>query len=221
MEKAAATRTTSRLIGYARVSTDDQRLDLQIDALTQAGVEPEDIWTDTASGLTVARPGLAGVLKAVQPGNVLVAWKFDRLARSTLELLKIADQLKRKDVGLRSLTQGIDTSGPAGALVFAVLAAVAEIEATMISERTIAGMAAARSRGVHLGRPRKLTDKQCAMIETLLRDRHGSQTAWQIAEQFGVERTTMYRALREYRERKGEGPSPSLARANDPRPQKA
>lgn len=203
MGKAAATRTTSRLIGYARVSTDNQRLDLQIDALTKVGVEPEDIWTDTASGLTVARPGLAGALKAVQPGNVLVVWKFDRLARSTLELLKIADQLKRKDVGLRSLTQGIDTGGPAGALVFAILAAVAEIEATMISERTIAGMEAARSRGVHLGRPRKLTDKQCAMIETLLRNRHGGQTARQIAEQFGVERTTMYRALREHRTRMG------------------
>ncbi|KAA0688195.1 recombinase family protein [Azospirillum brasilense] len=203
MGKAAAPRTSLRLIGYARVSTDDQRLDLQIDALTRAGVEPEDIWTDTASGLTVARPGLTGVLKAVQPGNVLMVWKFDRLARSTLELLKIADQLKRKGIGLRSLTQGIDTSGPAGALVFAVLAAVAEIEATMISERTIAGMEAARARGIHLGRPRKLTDKQCAMIETLLRNRHGGQTARQIAEQFGVERTTMYRALREHRTRMG------------------
>ncbi len=99
-----------------RVSTDDQRLDLQIDALIQAGVESENTWTDTASGLTVARPGLAGVLKAVQPGNVLVVWKFDRLARSAWELLKIADQHKRKDVGLRSLTQGTDTSGPVGAL---------------------------------------------------------------------------------------------------------
>lgn len=170
MEKTRQQAAGLHLIGYARVSTDDQRLDLQLAALTAAGVRPEDVWSDKASGMRADRPGLAGALKACRPGDVLVVWRRDRLARSTAELLKIGDRLQAANVGLRSLTETLDTSNAAGKLVFTVIAAMAEFERNLISERTRAGMAAARAKGHRGGRPVKLTDKQLVLADRLMVD---------------------------------------------------
>lgn len=200
MKKTRQQDPAPHLIGYARVSTDDQKLDLQLAALATAGVRPDDIWTDKASGMRSDRPGLAGALKACRPGDVLVVWRLDRLARSTSELLSIGDRLQAADVGLRSLTEHIDTSTAAGKLVFTVIAAMAEFERNLISERTRAGMAAARAKGRRGGRPAKLTDKQLGLADLLMAD--PSTTGQQVADQFGVHRGTLYRALADYRRRR-------------------
>lgn len=192
--------TAPHLIGYARVSTDDQRLDLQLAALAGAGVRDDDVWSDKASGLRSDRPGLAGALKACRRGDVLVVWRLDRLARSTAELLKIGERLQAAGVGLRSLTEHLDTSTATGKLIFTVIAAMAEFERNLISERTRAGMKAARDRGRRGGRPAKLTDRQLGMAELLLAD--PGTTAQQVAEQFGVHRGTLYRALRDFKKRR-------------------
>lgn len=200
MDDTRHTAGAGHLIGYARVSTEDQRLDLQLAALEAAGVAPADVWTDKASGIKSDRPGLAGALKACRAGDVLVVWRLDRLARSTAELLKIADQLGARGVALHSLTERIDTSGAGGRLVFTVFAAMAEFERNLISERTRAGMKAAREKGRRGGRPTKLSDRQLGMIERLLAD--AQTTGQQVADQFGVHRSTMYRALDDYRRRR-------------------
>jgi DNA invertase Pin-like site-specific DNA recombinase len=142
------------LIGYARVSTDEQNLDLQIDALMAAGAAPGDVWTDKETGQHADRPGLQGALKAVRPGDVLIVWKLDRLGRSVLDILNIVRELREKGASFRSLTQAIDTSGPMGNLIVTVLGAVAELESSLISERTKAGMTAAKRKGKHVGRPK-------------------------------------------------------------------
>ncbi|CAO3435573.1 recombinase family protein [Azospirillum doebereinerae] len=181
------------------MSTEDQKLDLQLAALTAAGVRPNDVWSDKASGLRSDRPGLAGALKACRPGDVLVVWRLDRLARSTKELLSISDRLQEAKVGLRSLTEHLDTSTATGKLVFTVISAMAEFERNLISERTKAGMKAARDRGSRGGRPSKLSRKQLDMAETMLSN--PTITGQQVADEMGVHRGTLYRALREHRQR--------------------
>lgn len=200
MEDTQQNGQSPHLIGYARVSTEDQKLDLQLAALTAAGVRPNDVWSDKASGLRSDRPGLAGALKACRPGDVLVVWRLDRLARSTKELLGIGEQLKAAGVGLRSLTEHLDTNSATGKLLFTVISAMAEFERNLISERTKAGMRAARDRGARGGRPVKLSDRQLSMAEALLND--PNNTGQQVAEQFGVHRATLYRALRDLRRRR-------------------
>lgn len=192
--------SSPHLIGYARVSTEDQKLDLQLAALTVAGVQPKDVWSDKASGLRSDRPGLAGALKACRSGDVLVVWRLDRLARSTKELLAIGERLQAAGVGLRSLTEHLDTSTATGKLVFTVISAMAEFERNLISERTKAGMKAARDRGSRGGRPAKLNEKQLGIAERLLTD--PLTTGQQVADHFGVHRGTLYRALRDYRQRR-------------------
>ncbi|MBB3268839.1 DNA invertase Pin-like site-specific DNA recombinase [Azospirillum sp. OGB3] len=200
MEKSRQIDAAPHQIGYARVSTEDQKLDLQMAALSAAGVRPDDVWSDKASGLRSDRPGLAGALKACRPGDVLVVWRLDRLARSTAELLSIGDRLQAAGVGLRSLTEHIDTSNAAGKLVYTVIAAMAEFERNLISERTKAGMAVAREKGRRGGRPAKLTDKQLALADVLMAD--PSTTGQQVADQFGVHRGTLYRALRDFQRKR-------------------
>ena len=142
------------MIGYARVSTDDQSLALQLDALRAAGCET--IHEDKASGVLSGRKGLAEALKGCAAGDVLVVWKLDRLARSLHDLVVIAADLKGRNVGLKILTgegAAVDTTHPQGRMIFGILAVMAEFEREMISERTVAGMAAAKRRGVRLGRP--------------------------------------------------------------------
>jgi DNA invertase Pin-like site-specific DNA recombinase len=139
------------LLGYARTSTTDQHLDLQIDALTVAGCYR--VFTETASGARTDRPTLAQLLDQLRPGDTLVVWKLDRLGRSLRHLVDTVTGLADRGVGFRSLQESIDTTTPGGKLVFHVFAALAEFERDLIRERTTAGLTAARARGRNGGRP--------------------------------------------------------------------
>jgi DNA invertase Pin-like site-specific DNA recombinase len=139
------------LIGYARVSTTDQTPDLQLDALAAAGCYR--VFTDTASGALDERPELAAALDQLRPGDTLVVWKLDRLGRSLRNLIDVIGELQRRDVGFRSVQESIDTTIPAGKLVFHVFGALAEFERDLIRERTTAGLTAARARGVAAADP--------------------------------------------------------------------
>lgn len=185
------------LIGYARVSTEDQTLALQLDALRDAGCDAvhEDHGVSCAAK---RRPGLLAALDAATAGDVLVAWKLDRLGRSQIELMELVEDLKRRGVGLKVLTgegAAIDTTQPHGRLIFGVFAAFAEFERELIRERTAAGMQAARRRGVHVGRPRKLTAHQVAHAQGLIASGQESQAG--AAAVVGVDVTTLRRALKE------------------------
>jgi len=183
-------------IGYARVSTDDQNLDLQLRALKEAGCE--QIFTDKASGKNTDRQGLRRALRRCVAGDVLVVWKLDRLGRSLMDLVKIVELLNRREVGLRILTgQGsmIDTTHSEGRLMFSLFAALAEFERELIRERTIAGMNAARLRGVQIGRPRKLSSDQICMARNWIKRK--SKSYKQAADALDVNVTTLRRALGE------------------------
>ena len=176
------------LIGYQRVSTVDQNLDLQRSALIEAGVDPQHIYEDHLSGARSDRPGLTACLKAVRPGDVPVVWRLERLARSLRDLIRIADELEHQGVGLRSLHEQIDTTSATGRHL---MGALAEFERNLIRERTKAGLEAARKRGRKPGRKRKLSDKQIQMARALLKD--GTLTVREIAGQLGVSPATFYR----------------------------
>ncbi|GAB6051141.1 recombinase family protein [Hydrogenophilus islandicus] len=180
-------------IGYARVSTDDQNLDLQFDALRKAGVKDEHIYADTASGKNADRPQLAACLKALRPGDTLVVWKLDRLGRSLPDLVRIITDLEQKGVAFESLTERIETGSAAGKLVFHVFAALAEFERNVIRERTKAGLAAARARGRKGGRRPKLTPAQVREIRELVAAQQ--LPIKRIAELYGVSRTTLYKVI--------------------------
>jgi DNA invertase Pin-like site-specific DNA recombinase len=179
------------LIGYARVSTRDQHAEAQTDALTTAGCE--QIFTDKASGKLARRPQLDKALEFLRPGDVLVITKLDRLGRSVRNLIDLAETLDGRNVGLRVLDQGIDTTTPAGRMFFHVLAALAEFEASLISERTLDGLEAARARGRRGGRRPKLSERQVALARQMYAS--GEHTVSAIAETFHVTRPTIYRAL--------------------------
>ena len=138
----------ARLVGYARVSTQEQDLALQIDALLQYGVAKDLIFTDKASGATHQRPGLDTCLDQLRGGDVLLVWRLDRLGRSVRHLVTLIDQLRERNVGFRSVCDGaIDTTTPSGELIFHIFSALAQFERKLIQERTKAGLAAARARG--------------------------------------------------------------------------
>ncbi|MBM4479786.1 recombinase family protein (plasmid) [Prescottella equi] len=181
----------SELLGYARVSTADQTLDLQSDALSVAGCSR--IWSETASGATTARPQLDDLLSHLRPGDTLVVWRLDRLGRSLPHLLQTVEGLEARGVGFRSVTESIDTTTAGGKLIFSIFGALAEFERNLIRERTSAGLVAARARGRVGGRPPKMTPKKIKQAK-LMRDNGMSQT--EIAEILGVGRTTLYRHLR-------------------------
>lgn len=176
-------------IGYARVSTDDQNLDMQRDALKAAGCSV--IYEETASGKGAARPELEQCRKALRPGDTLIVWRLDRLGRSLPDLVQIVAELEQKGIGFESITERIETGSAAGKLVFHVFAALAEFERNLIRERTNAGLAAARARGRAGGRKPKLDDKQVREIKALLRD-PDIQVA-DVARRYGVSRTTIYK----------------------------
>jgi DNA invertase Pin-like site-specific DNA recombinase len=155
-------------IGYARISTQDQNLHLQRDALINAGCEKT--FEDTASGAKDDRPGLATALDFARPGDTLIVWKLDRLGRSLKQLIETINQLQAKRVGFASVQENIDTTTPGGKLVFHVFGALAEFERELIRERTNAGLKAARARGRKGGRPRSMTPQQVAMAQRLLDD---------------------------------------------------
>ncbi len=183
------------LLGYMRVSKADgsQVLDLQRDALGAAGVAPERCYDDLASGRLDERPGLAACLKALRPGDTLVVWKLDRLGCNLRHLVTLVEELRQRDVGFKVLTgQGaqIDTTTANGRLVFGIFAALAEFETELIRERTRAGLAAARARGRHGGRPRKMTPTTLRIVMVALADR--TTNATEVATQLGLHRTTLY-----------------------------
>jgi DNA invertase Pin-like site-specific DNA recombinase len=177
------------LIGYARVSTQEQTLDLQRDALTRAGCDK--IFTDTLSGAVAERPGLSEALQYVREGDTLVVWKLDRLGRSLKHLIETVTVLDEQGIGFRSITESIDTTTPGGKLIFHVFGALAEFERDLIRERTKAGLAAARARGRKGGRPRKLDEKKIALLQRLHQDK---TTAIQdILDALNISKATLYR----------------------------
>jgi DNA invertase Pin-like site-specific DNA recombinase len=185
----------SELLGYMRVSTRQQKFDLQRDALLAAGVPAGYLYDDTASGAKQARPGLAACLKALHPGDTLVVWKLDRIARSLLHLLEILQDLQARQVGLRIL-EGMGTQmNPAtseGKLFLSMLGAFAEFERTLIKERVVAGLVAARARG-HIGRRRpKLSAAQQRQAQHL---HQGGMPITEIAQTLQCSRHTIYKAL--------------------------
>lgn len=155
-------------VGYARVSTLDQDLTLQTDALQKAGCER--IYTEKASGAKRDRPELKAALEYLREGDTLVVWKLDRLARSMHQLLETIEDFKERGIGLISLTQAIDTSTPGGMLIFHVFGALAEFERELIRERTMAGLIAARAQGRVGGRPPSIDAGQKKIIEAMLQD---------------------------------------------------
>lgn len=179
------------LIGYARVSTADQDHALQIDALTAAGCER--IFSETASGAQRDRPELARLLEYLRPGDTLTVWKLDRLGRSLPHLLEVAMSIAERGINFRSLTDGIDTTTPAGRLVFNIFGSLAEFERELIRERTMAGLAAAKAAGRTGGRRPKLSERQVATARRMSSD---GETITAIADTLGVARSTVYRVLR-------------------------
>jgi DNA invertase Pin-like site-specific DNA recombinase len=183
------------LLGYARVSKADgsQLLDLQVDALREAGLAAERIYEDRMSGRHDQRPGLDACLKALRAGDTLCVWKLDRLGRNLRHLVTLVDALQARGVGLRVLTgQGsaVDTTRADGRLIFAVFAALAEFERGVISERTRAGLKAARARGRKGGRPRKMTASKIRMAMAAMADPDARPK--DIARELGVTTTTLY-----------------------------
>ena len=180
-------------IGYARISTDGQSLDLQRDALTAAGCET--VFEDSGvSGTATRRSGLDAALAQVGPGDVLVVWKLDRFGRSLSHLIEIIRQLGARGAGFASLSESIDTTTAGGKLIFHVMGALAEFERSMIVERVTAGIAAAKRRGKHVGRPPKLTPEQISHAREVI-DR-GLQTPAGMAAVLGVNHSTLWRHLR-------------------------
>jgi DNA invertase Pin-like site-specific DNA recombinase len=179
------------LIGYARVSTRDQNLDLQLDKLREAGCEK--IYTDKASGVRDDRPGLAEAIAYARKGDMLTVWKLDRLGRTMKSLIRFVDELRESGVEFRSLNEGLDTSTPMGRFTFHILGALAQMEAELVKERTMAGLQASRARGRLGGRPKKITPDQLVMARTLMTN--PNLTMEQIAKQLGVGKSTLYREL--------------------------
>ena len=181
------------LVGYARVSTTDQNLDLQRDALKAAGCER--IFTDTASGAKTERPGLIQLLKECRQGDTLVVWKLDRLGRSLPHLIEIVREMETQGIGFKSLQENIDTTTSGGKLIFHIFASLAEFERDLIRERTNAGLSAARARGKRGGRPRGVMDTNKQKAALALKN-DTSRSVSEICEILGVSRNTYYKYVR-------------------------
>jgi DNA invertase Pin-like site-specific DNA recombinase len=180
------------LIGYARISTHDQTLHSQRDALEKAGCE--QIFTDTVSGTKAERKGLSEALSHLRAGDTLVVWRLDRLGRSLRHLIDTITELHDQGVGFKSLQENIDTTTSGGKLVFHIFGALAEFEREIIRERTQAGLASARSRGRVGGRPKTLTARQVQILRNMAADR--SLTVSDICKTLDIGRTTFYRYVK-------------------------
>ncbi len=176
------------LIGYMRVSTADQSLDLQRDALRRVGCERT--YEDVCSGKAAERPGLARALDVAREGDAIVVWKLDRIGRSLPHVVGLVGDLRERGVGLKVLTGDVDTTTPTGRLVFGIFATLAEFERDLIHERTMAGLAAARARGRAGGRPRVMTRQKLKAAMALMADRENA--ARDVAAQLGVSPSTLY-----------------------------
>ncbi|MFB2706479.1 MULTISPECIES: recombinase family protein [Marinobacter] len=180
------------LVGYARVSTDDLNLNLQRDALDQAGCE--QIFKDQLSGAKAERPGLHQALQYARTGDTIVVWRLDRLSRSLKDLIEMVTLLESKGIGLKSLQEAIDTSSSSGKLIFHIFGALAEFERNLIRERTQAGLQAARARGRKGGRPKSLSkDKQALAVKLYDEKEH---TVDQICEMMGISKPTLYKYIK-------------------------
>lgn len=182
--------STPTLVGYARVSTGDQSLQLQVDALEKAGCVK--VFTDVASGARSDRPGLEAAVEYMRPGDLLCCWKLDRVARSTAHLVVLMEEFKKKGYGFKSLTEQLDTSTAMGEFFFTVIGAIAQLERSLIQERTRAGLAAARERGSKPGRKPSLSADQVAVVRQLHAD---GKEVKALAAMFSVSRPTIYRVL--------------------------
>jgi DNA invertase Pin-like site-specific DNA recombinase len=183
-------------LGYVRVSKADgsQVLDLQRDALIEAGVNPDNIYQDEASGKKDDRPGLASCLKALRAGDTLVVWKLDRLGRNLKHLVITVEDLAVRDIGFKVLAgkgASIDTGTASGKLIFGIFAALAEFESELIRERTVAGLKAARARGKHGGRKFQLTKNQVRLAQAAMQNRETRVS--ELCDELGVSRQTLYR----------------------------
>ena len=179
------------LVGYARVSTHDQNIDLQKDELAKAGCQR--IFCDIISGVKSERTGLNEAINYVREGDVLVVWKLDRLGRSLKHLINIVSELEKQKIGFKSLRENIDTTSSGGRLIFHVFGALAEFERELIKERTCAGLLAARSRGKKGGRPKIMDAKKIAMAKTLYNDKKNS--IGDICKTLKISKPTLYRYL--------------------------
>ncbi len=197
------------LVGYARVSTTDQNLDLQNDALQAAGCER--LFTDTASGAKAERPGLNSALKECRQGDTLVVWKLDRLGRSLPHLVETVRELIARGVGFKSLQESIDTTTSGGKLIFHIFASLAEFERDLIRERTNAGLSAARARGRKGGRPKGVVDTNKQKAALALKN-DTSRSVSEICQILGVCRNTYYKYVRSERSDQDEA---SLKSKND------
>jgi DNA invertase Pin-like site-specific DNA recombinase len=180
------------LIGYARVSTYDQTLNLQQDALQKA--ECSKIFTDTASGAKAERKGLEEALSYIRAGDTLVVWRLDRLGRSLKHLIETIQQLDSKKIGFKSLTENIDTTTSGGKLIFHIFGALAEFEREIIRERTQAGLLAARARGKKGGRPKVLRDRGVSIAQALYNEPQNSIA--EICRTLKISRATLYRSIK-------------------------
>ena len=199
MSHSAASETQAqpiRVVGYARVSTDDQNLTLQLDALTRHGIAKSDIFTDKLSGAKAERPGLVKCLDGLQEGDILVVWRLDRLGRSMRHLITLVEDLRERGVGFRSLNEGaIDTTTASGELIFNIFSALAQFERRLIQERTKAGLAAARARGRNGGRPKLMVDDAKVVLAKKL---HADKSLEidDICKTLRISRSTFYRYVR-------------------------
>lgn len=177
------------LIGYARVSTEDQSNELQYDELKRAGCRR--VFEEKASGAKEGRVQLRAAIDFLEQGDTLIVWKLDRLARSLSQLINVVRELDTKRCGIKSLTESIDTTSVGGKLVFHIFGALAEFERGLIRERTMAGLKSARARGRKGGRPKALGDDQIIIVKALLRD--GLLSIREVAQQVGVSEATLYK----------------------------
>ena len=182
------------LIGYARVSTNEQNLDLQRDALQKAGVSAKNLYTDKITGTKQERPGLEAALSHLREGDTFVVWRLDRLGRSLKHLIESVTALQQQHIAFKSITENIDTSTATGQLVFHIFGALAEFERNLIKERTIAGLDAARSRGRRGGRPPlKTSASKVALAKKLYADK--SNSIDDIQKTLGISKATLYRYI--------------------------
>lgn len=179
------------LIGYARVSTQDQNPELQVDALKEAGCDR--VFQEKASGASRDRPALMEALSFLRERDTLVVWKMDRLARSLKQLIETVESLESKQIGFRSVTENIDTTTPGGKLIFHIFGALAEFERSIIRERTNAGLASARARGRLGGRPPALTKEDLLVAHALLSD--ADISVKDVASRLGVSMSTLYKHI--------------------------
>ena len=195
MKKENSTTRAGRLIGYARVSTSDQELALQFDALMEQGCQRDHIFVDHASGAKAERPGLDACLKMLKAGDLLLVWRLDRLGRSMPHLVRVIETLRERGVGFRSICDGmIDTTTASGELVFNMFSALAQFEQRLIQERTRAGLTAARARGRKGGRkPLHPDDPRVQTAKAMYKERRVAIK--DICQTLRISRSTFYRFL--------------------------